>query len=181
MIYSIKGSGNFVNPKRITYTISQDTTFTQEILKAGREPKLKYLESKIIQADKFISEKLNIKLNEKVLYLENMRFVDDNSFLFAKYFINIELIDNYEIFSTTNSISKVYEKYGLEPTRKNSEIDIVSSSNKLKKIFTIQHDLPIVKIATKTIDKKTNKVIDYCFSNFRSDMAKIVVDYKGGN
>ncbi len=182
LIYSKKGSGYFVNFKKITYRISTNTTFTNEIKKAGKQPKLKFIKSKILNANEYIASKLNININEKVLYLKNIRFVDDIPFLFAKYYINLELFNNLtDEFTTTNSISNVYNNFGLTPFRKDSEIDILSSNIKSKKIFCIQNDLPIIQISTRTIDKNTNKVIDYCLSNFRSDMAKIVVDYKDGN
>jgi len=180
LIYSKKGSGNFVSPKKIVYSITPNTTFTKEILKIGKKPKLKFIGSKIIEADEFIAEKLEINIGDKVLYVKNLRLVDDIPFLFAKYFINLKLIENAEKrIKNTDSISKLYEQSGLSPIRDSSEIDIIPSTIKSKSIFQVQHDFPIIKIATKTTDINTKEVIDYCFSNFRSDMAKIVVDYKG--
>lgn len=180
-LYSKKGSGNFVNPKKITYTISSDTTFTNEILKLKKIPTMKFLDIKTIKADQTIAEKLNIKLAEEVLYVKNMRLVDDVPFLFAEYYINKLILENIEEnIVNAKSISNLYkEVYNLKPIRANSEIDITSTTYYSKKIFNIQNDLPIIKISTKTTDKKTKKTIDYCYSYFRSDMAKIVVNYKG--
>lgn len=183
LIYSKKGSGNFVSPEKITYKISPKTTFTEEIEKAGKTPSLKTLDIQIKKADKYIAQILDIDLGEEVLYLKNLRFVDGTPFLFAEYYINKTFLEGIEDrIKETKSISKLYkEVYQLQPYREGSEIDILASNDEAKTIFDIQHDLPIIKISTKTIDEKTKKTIDYCCSNFRSDMAKIVVDYKGGN
>ncbi len=183
LIYSKKGSGNFVSPEKITYKISPKTTFTEEIEKAGKSPSLKNIEIKKIKADQYIAKILDVDLNEEVLYIKNLRLVDGIPFLFAEYYINKTFLEDIEKkIKDTKSISKLYkEVYQLQPYRENSEIDILASNDEAKSIFDIQHDLPIIKISTKTIDEKTNKTIDYCCSNFRSDMAKIVVDYKGGN
>ncbi|PLY10156.1 MAG: hypothetical protein C0626_06820 [Arcobacter sp.] len=179
-LYSKRGSGNFVNPKKITYTISSNTTFTNEILKLKKVPSIKLLEMKTIKADEEVAKKLNIREAEEVLYIKNMRFVDDVPFLFAEYYMNKSLLKDIEsIIPTTKSISKLYKDiYKLNPQRESSDIDITSTNYISKQIFNVQNDLPIIKISTKTTDKKTNQTIDYCYSYFRSDMAKIVVDYK---
>lgn len=179
-LYSKRGSGNFVNPKKITYTISSNTTFTNEILKLKKVPSIKLLEMKTIKADEEIAKKLNIREAEEVLYIKNMRLVDDVPFLFAEYYMNKSLLKDIEnIIPTTNSISKLYKEiYNLNPQRESSDIDITSTNYISKQIFNVQNDLPIIKISTKTTDKNSNKTIDYCYSYFRSDMAKIVVDYK---
>ncbi len=179
-LYSKRGSGNFVNPKKITYTISSNTTFTNEILKLKKVPSIKLLEMKTIKADEEISKKLNIKEAEEVLYIKNMRLVDDVPFLFAEYYMNKSLVNGIEEYiANSNSISKLYKDiFKLTPLRDSSEIDITSTTYTSKQIFNVQNDLPIIKISTKTTDKKSNETIDYCYSYFRSDMAKIVVDYK---
>lgn len=179
-LYSRRGSGNFVNPKKITYTISSNTTFTNEILKLKKVPSIKLLEMKTIKANEEISKKLNIREAEEVLYIKNMRLVDDVPFLFAEYYMNKSLLNDIEnIIPTTKSISKLYKDvYKLDPQRESSDIDITSTNYISKQIFNVQNDLPIIKISTKTTDKKSNQTIDYCYSYFRSDMAKIVVDYK---
>ncbi len=179
-LYSRKGSGNFVNPKKIVYNISPYTTFSNEILKLNKKPTIKLLEAKIIKADETIAKKLSIKQAQKVLYVKNMRFVDDVPFLFAKYYLNLSILPDLEnIIEEVKSFSKLYtQHYNLNPIRDYSEIDITSTNYESKKLFKVQNDLPIIKISTKTTDKKTNETIDYCCSHFRSDMAKIIVDYK---
>lgn len=183
LIYSKKGSGNFVTPSKIKYTISPHTTFTKEILKSDRTPTIKFLDTKVIQADKIVASKLNIKENDDVLYLKTIRYVDKIPFLFAKYYINLSFLKYIDkVISKTKSISELYiNKYNLDPIRESSEIEIITASEQSKEIFSIQNDLPLIKISTKTTDKKTDNTIDYCYSYFRSDMAKIVVNYKDNN
>lgn len=179
-LYSKQGSGCFVSPKKIEYKISPYTTFTKEILKADKEPSIQFLESKILKANLEIAKKLSIKKDQNVLYIKNIRLVDDVPFLYAEYYLNLELLEGVEkIIDTITSFSELYTKqYNLIPIRDNSEIDITSTNYSSKKLLQIQNELPIIKIATKTRDEKTNKTIDYCTSYFRSDMAKIVIDYK---
>ncbi len=143
---------------------------------------MKLLDKKIIKADEFIAQKLSIKEAQEVLYVKNMRLVDDVPFLFAEYYMNTLVLDDIENkIDDATSFSTLYkEKYNLDPIRDSSEIDITSTNYSSKKLFNVQNDLPIIKISTKTTDTKTNKTIDFCYSYFRSDMAKIVVNYKNG-
>ncbi len=182
IIYSKKGSGNFVTPNKIEYTISPYTTFNKEILKIGKIPSVKVLEFKIIQADAKIAELLNIQINDDILYLKNVRYVNKISFLYAEYYMNISILKGIEkLIEKTKSISEVYiTKYKLDPIRDSSEIEICQATKESQENLNVQNSLPLIKISTKTIDKKTKKTIDYCYSYFRSDIAKIVVNYKDG-
>jgi DNA-binding GntR family transcriptional regulator len=178
-LYSKQGSGNFVSPKKITYKISPFTTFSNTMKKLNKEPKMKLLEKKIIKADENIAQKLSIREAEKVLYIKNMRLVDGVPFLYAEYYLNLLVLEDVEDkIETMQSFSQLYKEYNLEPIRDNSEIDITSTNYHSKKIFEIQNEIPIIKISTITIDNNTKKTIDYCYSYFRSDLAKIVIDYK---
>lgn len=179
-LYSRQGSGNFVNTKKIIYKISPYTTFSNTIRELKKEPKVKLLEKKIIKADKDIAFKLSIRESEQVLYIKNMRLVDNVPFLYAEYYLNLFVLDDVEKkIDNIQSFSELYtQHYNLEPIRDNSEIDIKSSNYESKKIFGVQNDLPIIKISTKTIDKKSKKTIDYCYSHFRGDLAKIIINYK---
>lgn len=179
-VYSRRGSGNFVSPSKITYRISPETTFSNEIKKAGKSSVIKFLEKKIIKADEVVARKLSIKEAEEVLYVKNIRLVDDVPFLYAEYYINLTLLKDIDkIIMDISSFSKMYkEHYGLDPIRDNSEINITSTNYHSKELFNIQNDLPLIKISTTTIDQKTKQILDFCDSYFRSDLAKIVVKYK---
>lgn len=179
-LYSRQGSGNYVSPSKIEYKISSHTTFSKTIKQLNKTPSMKILEKQIIKADEFLAQKLSIFEGEKVLYIKNVRLVDDMPFLYAQYYMNMQLLDGVEnIIDWVKSFSTMYsEKYNLEPIRQDSQIDITSTTYESKKIFEVQNDLPIIKISTTTVDKKTSQPIDYCCSFFRSDLAKIVIDYK---
>jgi len=179
-LYSRRGSGTFVSPSKITYRISPETTFSDEIKKAGKNSAIKFIEKKIIKADEIVASKLSVKEGEQVLYVKNIRLVDDVPFLYAEYYINLPVLKNiYNIIMDISSFSKMYkEQYGLDPIRDNSEINITSTNYHSKELFNIQNDLPLIKISTTTIDKKTKQILDFCDSYFRSDLAKIVIKYK---
>lgn len=179
-LYSRQGSGNFVSPKKIVYKISPYTTFSNEIRKSKKEPSIKILETRIIKADEEIAKHLGIKEAEKVFYMKNMRLVDGVPFLYAEYYLNLFVLEGLEKhLDNLHSFSELYKNYyGLKPIRDYSEIDITSTNYNSKKLFEVQNDLPIIKIATKTTDTITKQSIDFCYSYFRSDLAKIVVDYK---
>jgi DNA-binding GntR family transcriptional regulator len=183
LIYSKKGSGNFVSPKKITYSISSQTTFSEEIQKAGKTPLLKTLETQTILPDEEIAGQLSIPSNSALLYVKNIRFVEEVPFLFAEYYMNASKLEGIEsALYGAQSISELYKKeYGLMPIRRHSTITIIPADDEIKEVLGLQHDLPLINISTITIDQLTGESIDYCRSYFRSDLAEIVVDYNEGD
>lgn len=111
-LYSRQGSGNFVSPKKITYKISPFTTFSSEIRKLNKEPKMKLLEQKIIKADEHISKMLEVREAEKILYIKNMRLVDNVPFLYAEYYINRLFLKGIEEkIEDMKSFSELYKDF----------------------------------------------------------------------
>jgi DNA-binding GntR family transcriptional regulator len=44
-------------------------------------------------------------------------------------------------------------------------------------ILQMQNNLPLIKIASTSIDKKSGQIIEYVESYFRSDLVKISIDF----
>jgi len=44
-------------------------------------------------------------------------------------------------------------------------------------ILQMQNNLPLIKIASTSIDKKSKQIIEYVESYFRSDLVKISIDF----
>jgi len=81
LIYSKKGSGNFVTPSKIRYELSPYTSFTTEIQKLNKNPSSKILDSQIINADESLAQEFDIDTDSKLLKLTIVRSVDDIPFL----------------------------------------------------------------------------------------------------
>jgi len=183
LIYSKKGSGYFVAPSKIPYTISQYTSFSEQIQKAGCEPSMKILECEYIKADAFLADKMQTKKGAKILKLSVLRLVDDIPFLLASNYLNHEKLPNIEnyldgIFSLTEVFK---EHYDIHLVRDYSDLEITPCDEKESEILEIQNTLPLIKISSCSFDRASGDVIEYVESSFRSDRAKIFIKFANKN
>lgn len=180
VIYAKKGSGYFVSPQPILYELSPYTTFTTQIKKAGKTPSLKILRSEIIK-DQKIALKLNINSCDEILAVDFIRYVDKTPFLVTKSYLNINKLPNIQNYiKDIDSLTNLFKsKYNIEPIREHSELEIIPNHIELEDILMTGNNLPLIKISSTSIDKIDETIIEYCESYFRSDMAKIVINYNG--
>lgn len=179
-IYSKKGSGCFVSMQKIQYELSPFTTFTDQIIKAGKTPSLKVVRPTIIK-NKKISKILGISSDEEILQVTFVRYVDDSPFLVTKSYLNMKKLPNVQKYlAELTSLTKLFqEKYNINPIRKHSELEIIPNRVELEDMLTTGNNLPIIKISSSSIDSNDQQVVEYCQSYFRSDIAKIVINYNG--
>ncbi len=178
IIFSKQGSGYFVAEEKITYTLSKNTVFSKEILKLGKTPKIKILNIQKIESDNFILKKFSLKENQNLLKITLVRLVDDTPILIGYSYLNTNLTPKIDLkIVSTSSFTKTFEEYGLEPIRNHSELEIVPSNEKYMQILQMQNNLPLIKIASTSIDKKSGQIIEYVESYFRSDLVKISIDF----
>lgn len=178
LIFSKKGSGCFVAPRKINYILSRYTTFSHEVRRLNKVPGINILEMKIVLCDDFLLAKFNFPKNQKILQTTLIRTIDGFSVVLGKSYINLDLTPNIkEKIASTDSFTKIFKEYGLEPMRNNSELEIVSADSKSTQLLQIQNNLPLIKIASISTDKKSGQIIEYVESCFRSDMIKISIDF----
>ncbi|MEA1914831.1 MAG: GntR family transcriptional regulator [Campylobacterota bacterium] len=181
LIYSKKGSGNFVTPNKIRYELSPTTSFTNEIQKLNKIPASKILDLEMIQADEILAQEFNIDIKSPLLKVSILRYVDDIPFLFTISYLNSSILEDIDKFiKEYESLTQLFvDEYSIQTVRNHSEIDIIGANPYISEKLNMQSHMPLIKISSSSIDKKTSQVIEYCESYFRSDMAKIVIDYTG--
>ncbi|KFL35183.1 MULTISPECIES: GntR family transcriptional regulator [unclassified Sulfurospirillum] len=178
LIFSKQGSGYFVVDEKIEYRLSENTIFSKEILKLGKTPKIKILDIQTIDPDDFIVKKMGIAKNQSILKITLIRIVDEIPILLGYSYLNTTLTPNIDLkIVTTTSFTKTFEEYELVPMRNHSELEIIPSDEKSMQLLQIQNNLPLIKIASTSIDKKSGEIIEYVESYFRSDMVKISIDF----
>jgi DNA-binding GntR family transcriptional regulator len=178
LIFSKQGSGYFVSAEKIHYTLSKFTTFSKEISKIGKIPSLRILEIKTINANNFLLEKFNKKTKLTLLKISLLRMVDDTPILIGTSYINLSLTPNIdEKIINTTSFTQLFEEYGLEPIRNHSDLEIISGSDYYMDLLQTQNRLPLIKISSTSVNKKSGEIIEYVESFFRSDLVKVSINF----
>jgi len=170
-IYRQHGKGTFVS------SISQEATnltggysFTEQMRSLGKVPKTTILDYRIVEANKFFAEHLNLSLGEKIIKIKRLRSADDlpmmveRSYLPYKKFIKLKKEDLekkplYDLFSEDYSET-------IKLAEEEFYASIVSDND--AKLLEVPYSAPSLNLVRTTYNLK-NEVIEFTLSVARAD------------
>ncbi|MDP2210545.1 MAG: phosphonate metabolism transcriptional regulator PhnF [Candidatus Aquicultor sp.] len=181
ILYKLRGKGTFVARKKadhIDYKVSKKTSFTQNILEVGLKPSARLSKAVVVPAPESVAQNLGIGQGERTFFLEIARFANDEvislSTTYLPEYLAPDLNKNLKRFS---SLYKVLEDhYDLVPTRTKSVFNATFPSMDDALRLGISRDTPILKV--ESVMRTTGgTIVEYSVTRFRSDRAKISVDF----
>lgn len=181
-IYSKKGKGSFVNNINIPYKITDKSSFSSKMLDLGYVPKTELLNVDIVEADKNISENLDIPLGFKVIELKLLRYAQDVplqiSYSYFDAFVYRNILDNLDIepFSLYKILQMSYPD--LEVRKISTIFSSFISTKEQSSTLKVEQNLPILSVQTVSIDQNSN-FVEYGISHFRGDICNIKIDLTG--
>ncbi|SNS15873.1 GntR family transcriptional regulator [Anaerovirgula multivorans] len=142
-----QGKGTFIAAQKYTRNLSQVISFSEVCRLNGTIAGSQLLECKFINADKKTLERLERPQEEKVLYIERLRFVDDepiviekNIFSIAYSFLINEDLDNESMFDILKKRS------GTEVSMSSRTIEICRATQKEAQQLKISKGAPLLLI-----------------------------------
>jgi len=118
LIHKVKGQGVFFTGKKIDSAfVQQAAGFCEEMIAKGHQIKTRVLKLEIEPANVQVARQLGIRVNEEVVCLDRLRFVDGETFLVVCTFLPVQLCPGLEkIDMADRSLYQVLrEKYNLGP------------------------------------------------------------------
>ncbi|MDO4565196.1 MAG: GntR family transcriptional regulator [Clostridia bacterium] len=91
-IYKIQGSGTYKGRGKEQHAFTLEKTFTEQIMKSGREPGIEGVELKLVPAERNIAEKLGVKEGTLVYSLFRIRLVDKRRTACCRAYIRAEAV-----------------------------------------------------------------------------------------
>ncbi|MFB7155555.1 GntR family transcriptional regulator [Lysinibacillus sp. NPDC056232] len=87
-LYRVKSKGTFVKAPKIEQSFIQALgSFNDQIRDLGMSPSTEVVELEVIDVPGFVSDKLNIPLGSKVIYLHRRRFADNEPIVMVKTYL----------------------------------------------------------------------------------------------
>lgn len=170
-IYRQHGKGTFVS------SINQEVTnltggysFTEQMRSLGKHPKTKILQYKIVEANKFFAEHLNLSLGDKLIKIKRLRTADDmpmmveRSYLPFKKFLSLTKAD-----LERKPLYDLFEQEFQETIKLADEefyASIVSDND--GKLLDVPNGAPSLNLVRTTYNIK-NEVIEFTLSVARAD------------
>lgn len=124
-LYSVKGSGTYVAPPKLEQNLQDVKSTSESVRAAGFILQSKVLDVRVLECNRYISQKLQIPLGRKVLYLSRLRIIDGTPYMLESCYVNWELCPGLEDHDyTTESLYHVLGSQGVFPVQGEEQVGI---------------------------------------------------------
>ncbi len=174
-LYTIKGKGTFVTKPKIDLRYLQKAlTFDEQIRKSGMAPMTKVLFFKEVKAPDDVAAYLE---TSRALRLVRLRYADGEPVVLAESYHPYDLCS----FLLGQDLEKnsLYATLASSPETKVSRVErtveAVAATGDLAKALRIKTGFPVQHFHTLAFSR-SDRVVEYCISDYRGDRNKLSVE-----
>jgi GntR family transcriptional regulator len=167
---TVPGLGTFVEDRRLNKTAEYLTGLTQEMHLHGRQVTSTVLEARLMDADAFLSRRLNLQLGAEVVFLYRVRAADGEPAAIERAYLPHAqcpgiLKHDFARQSLYETLSSVYQK---RPYRAEQEIEAALATEEVARMLRLT--LPaVVLVIHRETRLENGEVIEYVDSELRAD------------
>jgi GntR family transcriptional regulator len=174
-IYKKKGSGTYVQEKKIEQALNGLTSFTEDMRKRGMEPSSRLLKFELIPATAKIAKELNLKENTPVTEIKRIRYGDGVPIAIERNLLPANLVKglNEEIINQS-LYQYIEEELNLRIADALQVIEASTASKTEADLLEIQKGSPILLIERKTF-LADGTVLELVKSAYRADRYKFMI------
>lgn len=163
LLIRIRGKGTFVKGKKIEQRLSSSlVSSSDELQRQGKKFTTKVIEVKIIDPDKNLKSVLSLKKNEKVAYIERVRFVENKPALYLKNYVALKYCQ--DILNDDLENERLFEiiknKYGYEVLWGQRYFRAINADNLIANRLKLKKD-EAVMLLQQTAFTYDNKPLEY--------------------
>jgi DNA-binding GntR family transcriptional regulator len=181
----IKGKGAIVAKSKIEEHFFYNViTSYQELKDKGYKVENKIFKFEIIKPEQTIIENLNLSSEDKVYYIERLRFINDEPYHYTKSYLPLYLYKNLNVKDLIEN--SIYDLLTNKYKQIISKIEKVFEASKTSfedsKLFNTSVNFPLLFFINKTFNTD-NKPIEFSYNKIRGDLSKfkVVVDVNKTN
>ena len=121
LVRAERGSGTYVEARKLTYPLRARTRFSEIVGAGGREPRGQLIGSLIEPASRDLARQLGLKTGAPLLRIEALRFADRTPICVATTWLSGERFgDVGALYEKLRSMTKVLAHYGITDYRRQS-------------------------------------------------------------
>ncbi len=171
-----RGRGTFVKPKKETLAIGNDKGFNSSLSSRGHKVENNILHARRIKADKFLSEKLHIKINDSVINIKRLMLEDNIPLGIDNFYVEDakypEILDN--ISSTKSLYQLLSDKYQVENYQSELTFNGIIATQETAELLQCLTGDPLF-VVEKISFNSEGQVIHYSSSTIRCDRVTYVI------
>lgn len=172
-----QGRGSFVVRDAIDYAVGPHTRFSENLLRAGKEPAHELLRSNEETANENVARNLKIRPGSRVIRLETLSRANQRPISLGRHFFPARLVpDMIAQFERWRSITKAFQHSGIgEYTRSWTRITARLPQQAEAHLLRLSTTAPVLVTESVNIDSR-GRPIEYGEGCFASDRVQLIVD-----
>ena len=177
LVRAERGSGTFVEPKRISYPIRQRTRFSEIVGVTGRAPTGRLIASALEAADAEIAGKLRLKPGTPTMRIELLRHADRIPICAATSWVPAGRFPGAaRVYGTAKSMTRMLAHFGVNDyTRKSTRISAAIADGSDAATLKIMLGRPILMVDSVDVDADGRPVLT-TRARFAADRLELVIE-----
>jgi len=121
LVRAERGSGTYVETRRLAYPLRSRTRFSEIVGAGGREPRGQLIDASNDIASREIARDLGLKTSAPLIRIEAVRFADRTPICVSTTWLSADRFpDAGSVFAATRSMTKLLAHYGVRDYRRGS-------------------------------------------------------------
>jgi GntR family phosphonate transport system transcriptional regulator len=177
LVRAERGSGTYIEPRRISYPIRPRTRFSEIIGSAGRAAGGRLTASAIESADSDIAARLQLKIGTPVLRLELLRNADRIPLCAATSWLAAQRFpDAARVYESTRSITRMLARFGVRDyTRKSTKVGAAIAETRDSASLKVALGRPILVVDSVDVDGDERPVLT-TRARFAADRLELIIE-----
>ena len=116
-----RGSGTYVETRRLAYPLRSRTRFSEIVGAGGREPRGQFIDATEEEATRELARELGLKTGAPLIRIESVRLADRAPICVSTTWLSAERFpDAGKVFANVRSMTKLLAHYGIRDFRRAS-------------------------------------------------------------
>jgi GntR family transcriptional regulator, phosphonate transport system regulatory protein len=177
LVRAERGSGTYIEARRMSYPIRPRTRFSEIVGGAGRSASGRLVASVIEDADADIANRLKLKVGDPVTRLELLRHADRVPLCAATSWLPAQRFPQAaRTYSLSGSITRMLTRYGVRDyTRKNTHVTAAIAEIGDASSLKIALGRPLLVVDSVDVDGDENPILT-TRARFAADRLQLIID-----
>ncbi|RKX80393.1 MAG: hypothetical protein DRP58_13275 [Spirochaetes bacterium] len=173
LVEKVQGKGTYVSTPQRENRMGSLYSGGEEILMRYYEITTKVLDLRIMVPDAIVSKNLNLQSEEEVVYLERLRYANNNPVALIKSYLPHRSVPNLEQVDFTNKslYQTLEETYRMQLYDANETIEAVKADERSSELLEIKRGTALL-FNHRTVRLLDRSIIEYETVMYRSDIYK---------
>ncbi|WP_334074635.1 MULTISPECIES: UTRA domain-containing protein [Paenibacillus] len=179
VLHSQQGKGSYVRELKEKRELISVGSFSDMTTLSGKTPSSQILSNLVMEADEKLASTFKIQLNDPVLKLHRLLFIDNQPFIIETSFFPLEILPDLEkyIGESPSTYHILKERYGVEPAFSEKTLEVILATEYESSLFHCDRGTPLYLLGKITYDQQ-DRPMHYSQSVYMS--SKVIFTINSG-